>query len=200
VLFYDDTEDPYGVEQVDLHLRMPPAPKNIADQRAMEAYDTQVYELVRGIIRRVNGAGWRRYIEPSEARLAGRESYDKTWRTSPDPSYPFSFAEWQTVAASDLTWRWYHSGTVVRLSFTPGRERIVIDNLSLNVTAERLRLAIEDPESAGDDKAGAIRLAQIMPKVVAQRLEREAKARAAGIKILEDWVDPPIGGVAVPKH
>jgi hypothetical protein len=39
-----------------------------------------------------------------------------------------------------------------------------------------------------------------IPKMLAIRKEREAKARAASIKILDDWIDPAIGGVVVPKN
>lgn len=197
VLFYDDTEQSHGVEQIDLHVRLPDPPDKTGDKAAREIYERALHEVVAGAIRSLNAAGWSRHIEPGNPRIQGKASYLDAWRTDPDPTYAFSLAEWPEVSATTRRWLWRVDGALAQLVFQPGRDGGHIhDSLSFKFSTERLYLSINDPKNEGDAAAGKIQLEKDMPALTQQRHLMEAKARAAGVPIMEHWIERPIGDLA----
>lgn len=201
ILFYDDTEDPYGVEQASMSIKLPKAPKTgMSDQAAFEAYDRQVYGIVMDIVSRVNDAGWSRFVSPSEARLTGLMSYKKEFGAAADPRYLFTYEEWKDLAKKDLDISWHQSDALLVLTFMPGRGGgAIMDMIKIQISNGRTYLTAYDPKSSGDDKAGATELRKMLPELLKERFENEALAKAAGLTVQEDYVDPPLGGVEVPR-
>jgi hypothetical protein len=75
-----------------------------------------------------------------------------------------------------------------------------MDNVRLEVETERLSLLAFDPTGEGNEKFSLENYRLALPKVLTQRENAESKARAAGISILEKWVDPAVSGIPIPKN
>lgn len=215
VLFYDDTEEPHGVEQIDLRLRMP-APPADGSTEARLRYERQLYELALQTVQRINAAGWKRYISPAEPRLGGRDTLDLSGMATGyvatrgvtlgyDPGYAVSFDEWQRLGG-ERSWNWYADGVFVKLQYQkdpargPGQAGPFSDSLQLTVETARLVFAKADPQGEGKAERAIDQERRAMPQLVQRRLQEEARARAAGLHVLQQWEDPVVAGVAVPKH
>lgn len=190
-----------GIEDIDLSLKMPASPKDPKNTAAFEAYDRQVFEIVTEAIRRVNATGWNRYIDPSRARLQGLQTYLDGNGSQPDPTYPLTLKDWIVLSGRSITWEWYQSGAFLRLVYRAGRgSAVVLDSISVNIESERLGVLAYDPNQEGNMQSATQALRAALPDLLASRLAAEAKAAAGGQKVLTNWIDPPIGGVEVPKH
>lgn len=205
-----------GVENVDIDLKLSKPPKDSTNELSINAYDRATYALVMEVIERIDKAGWKRYIDPSEPRLSERITYpfQSTMPRSayqpgrgttihPDPNYRFGFEEWQSLPSTTNlnSWQWYADGVFITLAFSKApREAGVpmIEDLRITIQSERMRLAAYDPTQKGDLSAAQKAYREASGKRGERRHAEEAKARAAGLKILEDWVDPPFGNIAVP--
>ena len=214
ILFYDDTVDPYGVEQIDLDLKLPKAPKGATNAAELETYDRAINALVTDVIERINKAGWKRYIAPSEPRIAGSETYaidgpSSMRRYIPSVEIPsdlaasLTFEQWKKLKDNfNHTWRWYVDGVFIDLDYKKDPRDAasfpLVEDIKLSVQGERLFLASYDPKQSGNYERGVEGYKNSLPRWLEARKKEEAKARAAGLRVFEDWVDPPIGNIVVP--
>jgi hypothetical protein len=154
ILMTADEGRGHGIEDIDVSIKMPPTPKNINDEQVMDAYEAQVYELVREVISRVNSVGWKRYISPADPRIGGRESYDDSWNSEPDPSFVPALSDWKVLKRSDLSWYWYLPNAMLRVTYQRERHgRKPADSITVSMQSERLYLTVYDPKSEGNAEA-----------------------------------------------
>jgi hypothetical protein len=201
VLLIADEARGHNIEDIEVSVKLPELQASSNNPTALAVYDKQIYALLTDIVTRVKAAGWKRYIDPSSARIEGWASFDSNAGTRPDPDHALSFEQWQTVAAQQVSWEWHQPGAFLRLTFVPGRaNNQVMDKVRLEVESERLSLLAFDSSGEGDERRALESYRLALPKMLAQRKLAEAKARAAGIRILEEWADPAVSGIAVPKN
>lgn len=215
VEFMSDTEEGRKIRNIQLTFKLPVSPKDVHDTAAFEAYDEAMYRYVTGVISLINGAGWKRYIALSSPRLEGRGTYAfeppgygaPTYVSFPklfyaDPNYKLSFDEWKHLPrGANIVWRWYTDGRFIDLKYSrdersPDLPVTLGDQLDAQIQTETAWL---DTYGATDDTARA-KYQSAIPKYLHAREEAESKARAQGARILTDWVDPTIAGIAPPKN
>lgn len=216
VEFYDGVEDDLGVTYIDVIIKPPPYLHKVEDPEGpqVEAYDRAIYQLVSDVLSRIRQAGWKRYISPYDPRLQGAASYPFIDGYGPDrggldilavdadPGYVLSWNDWRHLQSGGVDWQWYVPGIFLRLQY--GRDdretgQPVIDELQATFQTEDTFLLQSGRQ--GDHLAEAkIAHARHLPQRLKHRAEEEAKARAAGLPILESYQDPPIGGIPIPSH
>lgn len=214
VEFMSDTEEGGKVRTIHVVFKVPVSPTDVHDTAAFDTYDQAMYRYVTGVLQVIRQAGWTRYIPLSSPRLEGRRTYSftpetyagPTYAASPslveaDPGYALTFEDWRHLSHGGTTlWQWYADGKFVELKYERDER-----SADLPVTlGDRLDLRIQS-ETAWLDTFGPTyetaraKYASEVPAFLQQRHAAEAKARAAGARILTDWIDPVIAGVAVPK-
>ncbi|MFM0236180.1 hypothetical protein [Paraburkholderia sediminicola] len=211
VEFMSDTEEGNKVRKIDLTFKVPISPKDVHDTAAFEAYDEAMYRYVMDVIARVNAAGWKRYIDLSSPRLEGRGTYafepagydGPTFVSFPlsvygDPSYKLTLDQWKHLPrGGSVIWSWYADGMFFELKYSkdhrsPDLPIALGDQLDATIRSET---AWMDMYGATYEAARAKYQSQI-PTLLHERAEAEAKARAQGARILTDWKDPSIAGIA----
>ncbi|WLE60538.1 hypothetical protein GIY62_07775 [Burkholderia plantarii] len=214
VEFMSDTEEGGKVRTIHVVFKVPVSPTDVHDTAAFDAYDQAMYRYVAGVLQVIRQAGWKRYIPLSSPRLEGKRTYSftpasyagPTYAASPslveaDPGYALTLDDWRHLSPGGTTlWQWYADGKFVELKYERDER-----SADLPITlGDRLDLRIQS-ETAWLDTFGPIyetaraKYASEIPAFLQQRHAAEAKARAAGARILTDWTDPAIAGVAVPK-
>ncbi|NWC08543.1 hypothetical protein HX776_06860 [Pseudomonas agarici] len=215
VLFYDDASDNYGVDEVKVRVKLTDTPiLNDTTEPQIEAYDRQVYDLVMSLQASIQTAGWQRFIMPGSPRLIGRSSYlfEKGYLNEPniadiglypgflaDPNYQLTWEDWRQLREG-FFWQWQADGMLLEVDYTPGtREKVrnipIFDSLNITLqTSSSLSGASHPNEATRTKYAGQIH------QVLLKRIAIEAKARAAGLPILESYRDPTmVSGVPVPS-
>lgn len=213
VEFYDGAEDTLGITHIDVIIKLPAAPKRIEDPHGpeVEAYDRAVYELVRDLLTRIRAAGFKRYLGPDDPRLQGAVTYplaegyaryrlDRGMRFYADPDYALTWDDWHHLDDS-IRWSWHAPGMFFDLSYMRDPRMIGEPLLeTLQATLETESSFVLQYGADGDDLAAAkIAFGKTLPKFLKERAEREAQARALGLPIFENYQDPAIGGIPVPK-
>jgi hypothetical protein len=215
VEFMSDTEEGGKIRNIHLRFKAPISPKDVNDTAAFEAYDDAMFRYVMDVIARINAAGWKRYIDLSSPRLEGRGTYafepagydGPTFVTFPllvyaDPNYKLTLDQWKHLPrGGSVIWSWYVDGMFFELKYSkdhrsPDLPIVLGDQLDATIQSET---AWMDTYGATYEAARAKYQSQI-PKLLHERMEAEAKARAQGARILTDWKDPSIAGVAPPSE
>lgn len=215
VLFYDNARDNYGIDEVNMHIDLPNAPlfKGLHDPK-VEAYDRQVYELVRSLQASIQVAGWQRFITLGDPRLAGRTTYRykdgylqqpsiKDMKlTSPflaDPDYPLTWEDWLNLKEG-FTWQWYADSMLLKARYSPGSREAgskttIHDSLNIIIQTSATLSGASHPNEATRTEYAASLMGALI-----NRFEREEQARAIGLTILESYQDPTmVSGVPVPS-
>jgi hypothetical protein len=87
------------------------------------------------------------------------------------------------------------------LTFAPGTAGgQAIDNVRLEVETERISLLAFDPTGEGNEKLSIEKYRLALPKMLVQRKEAEARARAAGHSVMQGWVDPEVSGIPISEN
>lgn len=214
VEFMSDTEEGGGIRTIHVVFKVPVSPTDVHDTAAFEAYDRAMYGYVTGVLQVIRQACWKRYIPLSSPRLEGRRTYSftpdsyagPTYATSPslaqaDPDYALTFEDWRHLSRGGTTlWQWYADGKFVDLKYERDERSAELpitlgDQLDLRIRSEAAWLDTFGPTY----EAARARYASEVAALLQQRHAAEVKAQAAGARILRDWTDPIIAGVAVPK-
>jgi hypothetical protein len=211
--FYEEGATGGGVDEIALDLLLPPQPKSRSDSRAWAEYDEAVRKLVQDTIDRINGAHWQRWVKFSKPRLSGRDTIafvpgyrnrgyaaDGQDMWGIDPSYRITQEDWANLPDKWAYWYWIKNGASITMSYEKDLRSpelpTVFDNLTVTIkSAETTSGGFYGP-STGD----RMKFKQSeMLRMFADRKQREAAAKAAGAKILEDYKDYPVGGVTLPE-
>jgi hypothetical protein len=214
VEFMSDTGEGGKIRTIHLRFKVPTSPKDVHDTAAFEAYDEAMYRYVMDVIARVNAAGWKRYIPLSTPRLTGLDTYvfeptgydGRTFVSPPsivygDPNYKLTLDQWKHLSrGNSVTWRWYSDGAFIDLTYakdhrSPELPIVLGDQLDAEIQSEASWLDLY----GATYEAGRAKYQSLVPKFMHERTEAEAKARAQGARVLTDWMDPSIAGVAPPN-
>jgi hypothetical protein len=216
VEFMSDSEDGARISNIQIEFKVPESPKDVSDKAAFEAYDAAMYRYVMDVIARINAAGWQRYIYLSEPRLAGLDTYIFQSRYSgqkyvspsviayADPTYKLSQDQWNHLRSGrDIVWSWHVDGMFLDLKYTkdyrsPDLPIVLGDMLSANIQTDEARLGIIGQSGEAGLAARRAQYQQEIPGWLEERKKAEAKARAQGATILEQWKDATVAGVSVP--
>ncbi len=214
VEFMSDTEEGGRIRTIHVVFKVPVSPTDVHDTAAFDAYDRAMYGYVTGVLQVIRQAGWKRYISLSSPRLEGRRTYSftpesyagPTYASSPslaqaDPGYALTFEDWRHLSRGGTTlWQWYADGKFVDLKYERDERSADLpvtlgDQLDLRIQSETAWLDTFGPTY----EAARAKYASEVPSLLRQRHAAEVKAKAAGARILDDWADPIIAGVALPK-
>ena len=211
--FYEEGSTGDGIVEIALDLLLPVQPESRADVRGWDEYDDAVRKLVQDTIDRINRAGWQRWIMFSKPRLSGRDTiafvpgyrnrgYSAQWQDSwgIDPWYEMTPEDWANLSNHWPTWHWIKNGASIELryekDFRYPESRIVFETLSVIIKSPNDTAFEFYGPSTGD----RVKFKQSeMVRMLAARDQKEAAAKAAGAKILEDYKDYPVGGVRLPE-
>ncbi|MEI2416127.1 hypothetical protein V8Z80_08065 [Orrella sp. JC864] len=218
LLFYDSLAGDEGVQEVNIQFAVPADDRDTAEingtgtgQAASEGQAQRRHALaLRRTVGQVQQAlreqGWQRYIPLSSPRVAGRDSYDLpgSWQAGQvqdsDTGYLPEPQDWLALRHTP-TWIWYLDGAFLRLSYYRGdAAQGQAAALRASVQGERAVLRAHAPAGAGGWEAARNAYAQAMPGLLAQRHAAESRARAAGVAVMQDWIDPPVAGIEVPRR
>jgi hypothetical protein len=211
--FYEDGTDGDGVFGIEVDLKLPPVPKSLADTRAMAAYDESVRQLAQEMIDRINQACWQRWIMFSDPRLSGRDTIafvpgyknrgyaaDGQDMWGIDPSYRMTPEDWANLSKDWPMWYWIKNGASIEMRYQRG-----LRSPDVRLTPETLRITIKSADATAGEFYGPslgdrmkYKQSQML-RMLTDRKQREAAAKAAGAKILEDYKDYPVGGVTLPE-
>lgn len=211
--FYEEGSTGGGIDEIALDLLLPAQPKSRTDVRGWDDYDEAVRKLVQDTINRINGAGWQRWIMFSMPRLSGRDTiafvpeyryrgYSAQWQDSwgIDPLYEMTPEDWANLSKHWPTWYWIKNGASIELryekDFRYPESPIIFESLTVTIKSADTTSGGFYGATKGDWKTYK---QSEMLRLLATRKQREAAARAAGAKILEDYKDYPIGGVRLPE-
>jgi hypothetical protein len=212
--FYEEGATGAGIHSIAIDLLLPPMPKDPADTRALAAYDEAVRKIAQETIDRINVASWQRWIKFYNPRLAGRDTIafvpayrnrgyvaDRQDMWGIDPSYRMTPEDWANLADTWLYWRWIKNGASITMRY----ERDSRHDRDSPYLFETLRVEIKSADATsggfyGPSTGDRMKFKQSEAlRLLSLRNEREAAAKAAGAKILEDWKDYPVGGVMLPE-
>lgn len=213
VIMDEDVEQDWPIGDISIDIKMPPAPDDAGQLEAMKGYDAAVFALFQDIVRRVSAAGWKRYISLHEPRVAGIDTYvfDPDYQSariqwnvslSPDPNFELTLEAWRNLG-SEPSWQWYIDDALIVLSYSrsPRAQGYdVYDKFRIEIFNDRSLLIGFDPKSNSDLDAGIEAYEASVPPALAKRHKAEETARAVNIPILSGYVDPPIGGIAIPAQ
>ncbi len=150
------------------------------------------------ILQRLTQIGWKRYVHRSDPRLIGKDMLEYVLKesnaSSLDPRYVPSLDEWMRLS-SRMKWIFYADHLYLDVSFT--REQTLQDvnkpgsyilNFTLKTESEYFRRYVGGRER---DK-----WKELLPAALAKRPQMralaEAKKRALGVRIDEDYQDNPV--------
>jgi hypothetical protein len=153
---------------------------------------------IHGILNTVMNAGWTQLIEPGDPRLMGRERLEHTLRTSNlnglDAAYVPTMSEWMRLA--DRTpWRFYVDGIYMEVFFSRDPKLMASDKPGAYLLTIELQTAQEyfrrfvDPKDRSKWKT---LVPGILKDVAHQREQQEDALKAQGLKIQEDYQNPPL--------
>jgi hypothetical protein len=216
VEFMSDSEDGARISNIVVELKVPESPTNVNDDTAFEAYDTAMYRYVTDVIARINAAGWQRYIELSEPRLAGMDTYifqsgysDQKYVSQSviaygDPTYRLSLDQWKHLKrGGNVYWRWHADGMFLDLKYTKDYRSadlpiVLGDMLSAHIQTDEERLGVVGQNGPTGLSARRLEYQQKIPGRLEERKRAETEARAQGATILDRWTDATVAGVSVP--
>lgn len=150
------------------------------------------------ILQKILQAGWRPFIGRDDPRLSGNARYDYMFNSlgtiGLDSNYLPTFDEWMRI--DNLTpWRFYVDHQYLEVSFTrehtmtdPSKPGAYLLNFNLKSEAEHYRGYVGPDNRANWKELLPASLAKLPPI----RAKVEAELRAKGIKIDEDYQDPPV--------
>ncbi|MGN6667110.1 MAG: hypothetical protein ACTHKH_09120 [Trinickia sp.] len=212
--FYEEGSTGEGIHHISIELLLPRMPKNPADTQALAEYDEAVRKIAQEMIDRINAAQWQRWIAFDTPRLSGRDTIaflpgyrnigyaaNGQDRFGIDPSYRLTREDWDNLADKWAYWFWIKNGASITLRY----QREVRHDREDQFLFESLVVDIRSANSTsggfyGETKGDWMKYKQSsMLEMLAERKEREAAAKAAGAKILEDYKDDPVGGVTLPE-
>lgn len=213
VMMGENTGKGWPIGRAVIHIKMPELPKDPTDAKAMEEYDFAVFTLYQKIVGRIRSAGWKRYIDLYEPRIAGFDTYNfsEGYRTaraiwspppSPDPDIELTREDWRHLDGGAF-WYWYIPDAMIMLSYSRGthtQEYNAGDTFRLEISNDRTLLISYDPKKNSNLDAGIENYKAMIPGELAKRKEAEQKAIDAGIPILTHYIDPPIGGISIPAN
>jgi hypothetical protein len=93
ILLIADEARGQNIEDIEVSVKVASVKTGEADSTAMAICEKEIYALLIDIVARIKAAGWKRYIDPSSARIAGWASFDTSAGTKPDLDYALSFEQ-----------------------------------------------------------------------------------------------------------
>jgi hypothetical protein len=150
------------------------------------------------ILQQILQAGWQPFIGRDDPRLRGKARYDYMFNSLGtigfDPNYLPTFDEWMRID-SRTNWSFYVDHQYLEVSFTrehtmtaPSKPGAYLLNFNLKNEAEHYRGYVGPDNRAKWKELLPASLAKLPP----MRAKKEAELRAKGIKIDEDYQDPPV--------
>lgn len=213
VLFYDNARDNYGIDEVNMQIKLPSTLifRSPLDPE-IEAYDRRVYGLVSNLQASIQAAGWKRFILQSDPRLIGQASFsfkdgylrqasiNNMKLISPflaDADYRLTWEDWQNLKEGFI-WLWYADNMLLEFSYTPGSRTTgstILDSLDIIIRTSASLSGASHP-----NEATRAEYADSLMGALLYRFELEEQARAIGLPILESYQDPTmVSGVPVPS-
>ncbi len=213
VLFYDNARDNYGIDEVNMQIKLPSALifRSPLDPE-IEAYDRKVYGLVSNLQASIQAAGWKRFILQSDPRLIGQASFsfqdgylrqpsiNNMKLISPflaDADYRLTWKDWQNLKEGFI-WQWYADNMLLEFSYTLGSRTTgstLLDSLDIIIRTSASLSGASHP-----NEATRAEYADSLMGALLYRFELEEQARTIGLPILDSYQDPTmVSGVPVPS-
>lgn len=166
----------------------------------------QAYEAYVDLMKRVNQAGWKLYIAPYNPRIAKEDNmrYFMKWGYSIDPSYIFSYEEWQKIMSMEgrksIGYRLYANDLLVDIDISQtqktedGKEQYIV-----RYAFNTIRYEQRDSLSDSENNINAYTMTPLELKQAFEKEERrtqrsreydEKEAIAEGYRIDESYIGP----------
>jgi hypothetical protein len=153
---------------------------------------------IHAILKVILEAGWKNILDAGSPRLNGLDRMKYMWTSNKyvglDATYLPTLDEWMRIE-SRTSWGFYADGVFLEVSFT--RERTMTDlakpgsyllNFEFKTATEYFR-----GYANSEDR---LRWREVVPnelaKIAAQRTAKEVELKAKGVRIDEDYRDPPM--------
>ena len=168
----------------------------------------QAYQAYVALMKRVNQAGWKLYISSWNPRIAKEDNmrYVMQWGYSIDPSYIFSYEEWQNImkakGGGSLGYRLYANGLLLNIYISQtkktedGKEQYIV-----RYTFDTIRYDQRDSLSDSENNINAYTMTPLELKQAFENEERrnqdlrevyEKEAIADGYRIDENYIGPDL--------
>ena len=177
-----------GISDYSISLGIPPRNNVTHDQARLKFYD---------MLKRIQQAGWKRYVGMSDARLSGAESMRRQLSdlyeiVMLDPSYVPSLEDWMKL--EDITtWRFYLNGVYMDVQMYRDSERMKVDepgayfvSIKLEAYDSYWRTAFDEPDRPHWREL----LPDLQRRMRAERAKAEHKLKAQGYTIDSDYRNP----------
>lgn len=151
-----------------------------------EDEDQVLYGRYRQILNRLKHYGWIPYIPPESARVLGEESWQPDLFN--DGYFIDSFEKWKKYASSNRIGAYFYKDNLILiLNISDVNSKVEINTAETHYILSRQE----------DDRFEHWKtyLKQDLVKWKEQRAEEEAKLKAKGVTIAEDYVDAPIPSI-----
>ncbi|WP_171525057.1 MULTISPECIES: hypothetical protein [Acinetobacter] len=168
----------------------------------------QAYQAYANLMKRVNQAGWKLYIAPYNPRIAKEDNmrYVMKWGYSIDPSYIFSYEEWQNImnasGSGSLGYRLYANGLLLNIYISQTKKtEDEKEQYMVRYTFNTIRYDQRDALSDSENNINAYTMTPLELKQAFEKEERrtqrsreydEKEAIAEGYRIDESYVGPDL--------
>jgi len=177
-----------GIYDYSISLGIPPRNNVPHDQARLKFYD---------MLKRIQQAGWKRYVGLSDARLSGAESMRRQLSDlheigTLDPSYVPGLEDWMKL--TDITtWRFYLNGVYMNVQMSRDPERMKVDEPG----SYFIRIKLESYDNYWRtvfDEQDRAHWRELLPdlqrRMRAERAKAEQKLKAQGYTIDTDYRNP----------